>query len=57
MVRREPPIYHCPTSAILRASVPLWQLRGTETVQRYSTVTDFARLRGWSTFAPRLTAM
>ena len=25
--------------------------------QYYSTVTDLARLRGWSTFAPRLTAM
>ena len=25
--------------------------------QPYSTVTDLARLRGWSTFAPRLTAM
>jgi hypothetical protein len=25
--------------------------------QSYSTVTDLARLRGWSTFAPRLTAM
>ena len=24
---------------------------------RYSTVTDFARFLGWSTFAPRLTAM
>jgi len=23
----------------------------------YSTVTDFARLRGWSTFEPRFTAM
>jgi hypothetical protein len=23
----------------------------------YSTVTDLARLRGWSTFAPRFTAM
>ena len=25
--------------------------------QSYSTVTDLARLRGWSTFAPRFTAM
>jgi len=25
--------------------------------QYYSTVTDLARLRGWSTFAPRFTAM
>jgi hypothetical protein len=25
--------------------------------QSYSTVTDLARLRGWSTLAPRLTAM
>lgn len=24
---------------------------------RYSTVTDFARFRGWSTFDPRFTAM
>ncbi len=24
---------------------------------RYSTVTDFARFRGWSTFVPRFTAM
>jgi hypothetical protein len=23
----------------------------------YSTVTDFARFRGWSTFSPRFTAM
>ena len=28
-----------------------------ENSQSYSTVTDLARLRGWSTFAPRLTAM
>jgi hypothetical protein len=25
--------------------------------RRYSTVTDFARFRGWSTLEPRLTAM
>jgi len=24
---------------------------------RYSTVTDFARFRGWSTFSPRFAAM
>lgn len=31
--------------------------RYAPTVYRYSTVTLLARLRGWSTLAPRLTAM
>ena len=30
---------------------------GTVLPPRYSTVTDLARLRGWSTFSPRLAAM
>ncbi len=30
--------------------------RGTGAVTGYSTVTDFARLRGWSTSVPRATA-
>ena len=28
-----------------------------EWVERYSTVTDFARLRGWSTSVPMITAV
>src|SRR5690606_10365762 len=33
------------------------QERAHASVRDYSTVTDLARLRGWSTSAPRLTAM
>ena len=40
------------SNADLRPRDPLKQ-----NSQYYSTVTDLARLRGWSTFAPRLTAM
>jgi hypothetical protein len=32
-------------------------LSTSSTSVSYSTVTDFARFRGWSTFAPRFTAM
>lgn len=28
-----------------------------DNLEVYSTVTDFARFRGWSTFAPRFTAI
>jgi len=30
---------------------------GTVSLPRYSTVTDLARFRGWSTWQPRMTAM
>jgi len=37
---------------------PIWgQLRGRRANSDYSTVTDLARLRGWSTSQPRRTAM
>jgi len=41
---------------------PRWQARGgaslaTPLSKRYSTVTDFARLRGWSTSVPMKTAV
>jgi hypothetical protein len=37
---------------------PIWgQLRGRRANSDYSTVTDLARFRGWSTSQPRRTAM
>ena len=55
MVRFESPksTHHTRNPLCLRASVAAFQ-----SMERiYSTVTDLAKLRGWSTLAPRLTAM
>ena len=42
-------------SMSIRSTPISWRLIATMPM-RYSTVTDFARLRGWSTSVPRATA-
>ena len=47
----------CRNPATLQSKpLPAWSGRGRRS-KSYSTVTDFARLRGWSTSQPRSTAM
>ena len=45
------------TEPVARHWSPFWKRGGAPPVLPYSTVTDFARLRGWSTSHPRRTAM
>jgi len=59
------PVYVTPSKEALKTSKstlnPLLSVtkavNQNKTVGNYSTVTDFAKLRGWSTFLPRITAI
>jgi hypothetical protein len=39
------------------AALSLYQWLASYLLKIYSTVTDFAKLRGWSTLQPRITAI
>jgi hypothetical protein len=51
-----------PTRGVIKSPAPWWLVLGPVLPLRladdrgYSTVTDFARFRGWSTLHPRATA-